>query len=253
MKEKLNERDGVMEIDLLKLLQALLQKWWLIALCALVLGLGSLLYTVKFVTPLYRSSITIYVNNVRSGERVDYMSSSNLQASQQLVSTYSNIIKSDTVLEKVIQAAGVPYTPADMRNILTTSQMGDTELFQVYITHSDPEMAAHLANTIAQVAPAEIEGFVDGSSAKIIDYAKVPDTRYSPSYSRNTALGVILGVVLACAYIVLNSLLDVRIRDEEDLASIFPIPVLGQIPQFDALPAGKKYGYAAAEAGGKEA
>ena len=247
VKETRLERDGVVEIDLLKLLQALLQKWWLIVLCALVLGAASLLYTVKFVTPLYRASITVYVNNVRSGERIDYISGSNLQASQQLVNTYSNIIQSDTVLNKVIEEAGVPYTPEQMRKILSTSQMGETELFNVYIVHPDPEEAARLANTIANVAPAEIEGFVEGSSAKIIDFAKVPDQRYSPSYSRAGLLGAVLGGLAASAYVVLRSLLDVRIRDEEDLQSLFPYPVLGQIPRFDAPASGKKNAYAAAQ------
>ena len=94
----MNENPEVVEIDLRKLLLAYLHKWWLIVLCALLVGAASLLYTMEMVTPLYQASVTIYVNNVRSGERIDYISGSNLQASQQLVNTYSNIIRSDTVL-----------------------------------------------------------------------------------------------------------------------------------------------------------
>lgn len=90
-------------------------------LCALIVGGGALLYTMKFVTPLYQASITIYVNNVRSGERIDYISGSNLQASQQLVNTYSNIIRSDTVLAKVIDEAKVNCTTDDMRKLLSTA------------------------------------------------------------------------------------------------------------------------------------
>ena len=48
-----------MEIDLLKLFMAYLHKWWLILLCALVVGGGTLLYTMKLVTPLYQDSITV--------------------------------------------------------------------------------------------------------------------------------------------------------------------------------------------------
>ena len=174
MKEAVPKNNDTVEIDLIKLFMAYLHKWWLILLCALVVGGGALLYTMKFITPLYQASITIYVNNVRSGERIDYISGSNLQASQQLVSTYANIIQSDTVLSKVIEEAGVNYSPAQMRSLLSTKQVGGTELFNVYVTHSDPKMAAYLVNTVASVAPAEIETFVEGSSTKIIDYAKVP-------------------------------------------------------------------------------
>ena len=253
MKDTLPRNNEAMEIDLLKLFMAYLHKWWLILLCALVVGGGTRLYTMKLVTPLYQASITVYVNNVRSGERIDYISGSNLQASQQLVNTYSNIIQSDTVLSKVAQEAHVDYTPEDMRKLLSTKQVGETELFNVYITHPDPEEAAYLANAVASVAPAEIEGFVEGSSAKIIDYAKVPEKRSSPSYSRSAILGALVGGILAVAYVTLRCLLDVRIKEEEDLASLFDYPVLGQIPRFDQPSPGKKHAYAApyVTAGGK--
>ena len=253
VRETMNENPEMVEIDLRKLLLAYLHKWWLIALCALLVGAASLLYTMEMVTPLYQASVTIYVNNVRSGERIDYISGSNLQASQQLVNTYSNIIKSDTVLSKVAQEAHVDYTPENMRKLLSTKQVGETELFNVYITHPDPEEAAHLANAVANVAPAEIENFVEGSSAKIIDYAKVPTSRCSPSYSRSAVLGAAIGGVLAVVYVTLRCLMDVRIKEEEDLAALFDYPVLGQIPRFDQLSSGKKHAYAApyVTAGGK--
>ena len=244
MKEAVPKNNDTVEIDLIKLFMAYLHKWWLILLCALVVGGGALLYTMKFITPLYQASITIYVNNVRSGERIDYISGSNLQASQQLVSTYANIIQSDTVLSKVIEEAGVNYTPDQMRGLLSTKQVGGTELFNVYVTHSDPKMAAYLVNTVASVAPAEIETFVEGSSTKIIDYAKVPASPCSPSYSRNTVVGALIGGVLAVIYVTLRCLLDVRIKEEEDLASLFDYPVLGHIPHFDQPASGKKNAYA---------
>ena len=245
MNETLPKNNEVVEIDLLKLFMAYLHKWWLILLCALLVGGGALLYTMKLVTPMYQASITVYVNNVRSGERIDYISGSNLQASQQLVNTYSNIIKSDTVLAKVAEEAEIYYTPDAMRKLLSTRQVGETEMFNVYITHRDPETAAHLANASANVAPAEIESFVEGSSAKIIDYATVPTQRSSPSYSRSAILGALIGGLLAVAYVTLRCLLDVRIKQEEDLAALFDLPVLGQIPSFAQSAGGKRYTYAA--------
>lgn len=244
MNDAQNDKNAVAEIDLRKLLLAYLRKWWLIVLCALIVGAAALAYTVKFVTPMYQASITVYVNNVRSGERIDYISGSNLQASQQLVNTYANIIKSDTVLQKVSEEAGAGYTPETLRKLLSTAQVGETELFNVYIIHPNPAEAARLANAVANVAPAEIESFVEGSSAKVIDYAKVPDKRYSPSYSRSAVLGAVIGGFVAVVFITLRQLLDVRVKDEEDLAMLFDIPVLGQIPSFDAT-ASKKSAYAA--------
>ena len=224
-------REGV-EIDLQKLLLAYLHKWWLILLCGAVAAGLALYVTAVHITPMYRAGVTIYVNNTRAGEAVDYISSSNLATSQKLVNTYVNIIESDSVLSKVVESSKLAYTPAEIRTMMSTAQVDDTEIFQVFITNPDPNTAAEVVNAIADAAPAEIENIVEGSSTKIIDYAKVPTTRYSPSYSRNTMLGGVVGVVLAVLYLTLRYLLDVRIKDSEDLEMLFDIPVLGQIPTF---------------------
>lgn len=243
MNETMNGiKDGV-EIDLQKLLLAYLRKWWLIVACGLLGGLIMLYYTAFHVTPLYRTSVTVYVNNTRSGEVVEYVSGSNLTASKLLVNTYVNIIGSDTVLEKVVEDGNLPYSVDQIRGMMSTSQVDDTEIFKVYITHPDPQVAAQVANVIADVAPSEIENIVEGSSTKIIDYAKVPTGRYSPSYTKNTMLGGIVGGVLAVLYVTLHYLLDVRIKDTEDVEMIFDIPVLGQIPVFNAGEVKSGYGY----------
>lgn len=228
----IHESKDLLEIDLWKLLLLYLSRWRLILACGLVMAAAMLFYTANFITPLYRASVTVYVNSVKSNQQIDYISASNLATSQQLVNTYVNIIRSDTVLEKVVDSANLDCTAADIRGMMTAAQVDETELFTVYISNPDPRMAAKIANAVAEVAPGEIEEFVEGSSTKIIDYAKVPGSRYTPSYRRNTFLGGVVGCILAVAYVTLMYLLDVRLKTEEDLMQLFDLPMLGQIPAF---------------------
>ena len=232
MKENINNNRD-MEIDLWKLLGVYLSRWKLIAAAAAVTAAVALAYTVLLVTPLYRTGVMVYVNNIESNQKIEYISASNLATSQQLVNTYKNIISSDTVLEEVAQVLDLGYTAQNIRSMMTTAQVQETEIFQVFITHPDPEVAAKIANTIAEVAPGKIAEFVEGSSTKIIDYAKVPGSRYSPSYQKNAMMGALLGIAAALAYLTLAYLLDVRIRDDEDITEYFDQPLLGQIPAFD--------------------
>ena len=203
------------------------------------------MYTVKFITPLYQASVSVYVNNSSGNQSVDYVTSSNLDASQKLVNTYINIAKSDRVLDLVAEKLNGDYTVKKLREMLSAAQVDKTEIFRIYITSPNAEEAARVANVMAEVAPKEISALVDGSSARIIDYAKVPEQRYSPSYSKNTLLGALIGCALAVAYLTAMHLLDVRIRDDEDLTALFDLPVLGQIPDVDTIRDidKKKYGY----------
>lgn len=236
----MNEKREGMEIDLQKLLLTFLRRWWIIVIAAVLAGVITYYYTDNFVTPMYQAKVTIYVNNIKSGQQLDSISSSNLSTSQRLVHTYVNIIKSDTVLEKVAEASNLDLTAAKIRSRMSASQVEDTEMFNVIITHPDPALAAQIANAVAEVAPGEIENFVEGSSTKIVDYAKVPVTPSSPNVQRNCMVGVLVGIVLALAYITVIFLLDVRIKDEEDLNVLFELPVLAQIPAF--IPEGSKRG-----------
>ena len=233
-----NENREAIEIDIQKLLLTYLNKWWVFVLCIILAGAIAMVYTLQFVTPLYNAKVTIYVNNAGPDQKVEYVTSSNLQTSQRLVNTYVYIIGSETVLEKVAREADLGMSAGQIRSSMHAAQKGTTEIFDVTITHSDPEKAARIANAVAEVAPGEIERFVEGSSTKVIDYAKVPSSPSSPNVTKNVIVGCFVGIAIAAVFITIRFLLDVRIKDEEDLVALFDIPVLGQIPSF--LPEGSK-------------
>ena len=240
------EKHEGFEVDVQKLILAYLNKWWIILGCVVVVALATLVVTANFITPLYRASVTVYVNNSKADEQINFISNSNLLTAQRLVNTYVNIIESDTVLTKVAEASGLNISAEGIRAVMSATQVDDTELFRVFITHPDPKMAAKLANAIAEVAPGEIEGFVEGSSTKIVDYAKVPQVPFSPSKTKNCTLGALVGFAVALVIITVRFLMDVRIKEEEDLSALFDIPVLGQIPDFVGTNAKRRTTYTAA-------
>lgn len=224
------------EIDLKEIVLGLLKKWWLLLLSALIVGGAAYAYTANFITPQYRATVTIYVNNFSVSEESgypEYISATNLATSQRLVTTYVNIIKSNTVLKKVIEQSGMDMTVEQVRNMMTASAVENTEMFNVHVSNADPVLAAIIANVIADVAPDEIANILEGSSTKIIDRAEVPQYRYTPSFRKNTFLGCAAGAILAAVYVVLRILLDQRIKSQEDLDRLFNLPILGEIPEFD--------------------
>lgn len=228
------------EINLQEMLYAILNKIWLVVIAALVGGILMFVYTSYFVTPMYSASVTMYVNNstkLNGDDMINYITSSDLATSERLVTTYVSILKSNTVMEKVsdnvMETTGIRIPAVTIRNAMSAGAVSETEVFTVRISYSDPKMAATIANAIATVAPDEIGTIVEGSSTKVIDYAKVPTAPYSPNTTTNVALGLVGGIVFAIVLIVIMEMLDVRVRGEEDLAQLSDAPVLGVIPDFD--------------------
>jgi len=220
----------VIELDVRAVLKTLWKRAWIILLCAILSGALFLGYTAKFIQPKYQAQVTMYVNN--NAGKSGTVGSGDLAVAMQLANTYVNIIRSDRVLEKVIEQTGVMLTPEQIRGMLSAETEEETEMFAVSVTSPDPQLSADIANAIAKVAPKEISGIIEGSSAKIIDDAKVPTTRVSPSYKVNTLIGVIAGALVSSVFFVAQMMLDTRIKEEEDLKNICQIPVLGMIPDF---------------------
>jgi capsular exopolysaccharide synthesis family protein len=68
-------------------------------------------------------------------------------------------------------------------------------------------------------------------NAELAQVAAVPGAPSSPRVTRNTAIGLLLGLLLGIAVAVLRERLDRRIKDATELEEAFELPVLGVIPE----------------------
>lgn len=219
-----------MEINIVELLKALAKRIWIVILCAVLVGGAMFAYTMNFVTPQYSASVSIYVNNKTTTLDNAAISSGDLAVALRLVDTYVNIIQSNRVLEKVLEETNIALSAGQLRGMISAGAIGETEMFRVSVTSPNPQMSADLANAVAKVAPGVISDIIEGSSAKVIDYANVPGSPSSPNYRRSAMLGALLGAVLAVFGIIASVQLDTRIKSEEDLRNICKVPVIGVIP-----------------------
>ena len=233
----MNKNNDEIEIDLVKLVKTLWQKALVIILIAVIMATITFAVTLLFITPQYQATASLYVNNssFSFGASSFSISSSELSASSSLVNTYIYILKSRTTLEDVISASGVPYNYEALSKMISAKAVSGTAAFDVTITSTSPTEAELIANTIAQVLPERISEIVDGSSVRIVDYAIVPAHRASPSFTKNTIIGFLVGGVLAAAVVVIKFLIDeqndVLIHSADELRELYPdITVLALIP-----------------------
>ena len=227
-----NEND-VIEIDLLHIFEVLFSKLFVIIVSGLLFAAAGFSYAAFAITPTYQSSAMFYVNNnnLNIGSASFSISSSDISASQSLVDTYIVILKTRNTLETVIEKSNLKQSYGQLSSMISASSVNSTEIFKVTVTSTNPMEAFTIANGIAEVLPDKIAEIVTGSGAKVVDYAVVNGSKVSPSVTRYTALGLIAGVVLACAIIVLRDLFDDTIRDDNYLLTNYDeIPTLAVIP-----------------------
>lgn len=226
------EMEETNEISLQEIFMILWNKVWVIILCTLIGGVAAFGISAFVLDPTYTSRVSMYVNS--NTERENTIANLNdINASQKLVSTYIEILKSDNVLSKVITETGFTYTPEQIRKMLTASAVNGTEIFEVKVTTKDANEAAVIANTIAAVAPEEIIRVVKAGSVELIDEAVPATSPSSPNVLLNTIIGLMLGGVLSVLGVLVAEMLDNRIKTEDDLKKGYDFPILGTIPDLE--------------------
>ena len=210
-------------LDLRRYLEILLRWWWVIALAIAATSLVGYLMSSNQ-TPLYRAQATILVQQSQSTAPTF----GDVQASQQLAWTYQEIMTTRPLLQKVIDQLGLPYSVGGLRGMVGTSVVPNTPLMSVEARSEDPQLAATIANTLAEIfiqetqssrladiarlqALAEAQGAVGGEgllraqlgtlgSLTIVEPAIVPGGPFRPQVLRTTLImvlpGILLGLVL---------------------------------------------------------
>jgi capsular polysaccharide biosynthesis protein len=118
-----------------------------------------------------------------------------------------------------------------MTKMVEAKAVNNTEVFSITVTSADPKEAEMLANLYAEILPLKISEIVNGSEPKVVDYAVIAAKRSSPSYTKNTAIGAFLGLIIAAGIIVIMYLRDDIIHSEEYLSKTYPnIPLLTVVP-----------------------
>ncbi len=230
-------------VDLKHIFKALWKKAWLIALVSfLAAGIG-LSIAAFLIAPRYASQIMLYVNNNAFSLGSSSVDLSSLTASRDLVETYIVVLDNRTTLEMVIDEENLPYTYEELSEMIHAEAVGDTEIMRVTVTTEDPYEAARIANCIAAILPDRIAEIIEGSSMKVVDDAVPELKKVSPSISKYTIIGFLLGMVAIVGILSVTAVMDDTIHSEDYIVETYSYPLLAVVPDLLDSHSSKEYGY----------
>lgn len=223
--------DAYDTIDLLEVLDVIRQHILIILLVTVVAAVAGFGISRFVMVPQYEASALMIVNTRQ--DVTANVTSDQITSATKLVSTYSIIIKSDTVLQQVINNLGLTLTYAQLKDRVTVSAVDDTQVMQITVRSDNPEWARQVCDQITTVSPDVILESVEAGSVKLISQAAASPNPVSPNVSKNTAMAGLVGLVVSIAIVVLRELLDNKIKTEEDIRKYLDLPVVGVIPDYD--------------------
>ena len=218
-------------IDLLELLGVVRRHIVALLLTTVLAAVAGFAVSKFLMTPQYQASALMIVNTRQ--DTTANVTSDQLNSASKLVSTYSIIVKSDTVLNQVIENLGLNMSYETLAGKVGVAAVDDTQVMEITVTDANPDGARQVCEQITQVAPDAILTAVEAGSVKVISAASVDPDPVSPNVMRNTAIAGVLGLVVCLGVLFLQVLLDNKINTEEDVTKQLGLNVIGVIPDYE--------------------
>lgn len=221
------------EIDLREIFEMLRKRWLMIASITLVAAIVAGVISFFVLKPQYEASTTMMVSYKQDQEAL--MNYNELQMSQKLATTYSQIIKSERIADKVIEKLDLDLSAAELNSKISVSQVETTEILKITVKDNDPELAALIANTEAEIFKQEINEMMKVDNVSTIDVAKVPESPVAPNKVMNIAIATVLGMMVSVGLVFVLEFLDRTYKTPSDIERHLGLPILGAIPDIKGL------------------
>ena len=216
-------------IDLSELLRLLWSHVLQIVAVGLVAAVISFLVCTFALTPRYQASVNMIVNTRQ--DNTTTVSNDNITSAKNMIDTYAVIIKSNIVLNDVIEQLGLDMTYRQLLACISVDGVGSTQIMSITVTNEDPALAGKIVQAIAETAPDVIVDKVEAGSCKVVSDVEITSNPVFPQTKKYVLIAALGGIVAACGILVLDHLLHDYIVDSEDIQKKLELPVLGLIPE----------------------
>ena len=230
-----NRQQEPKTIDLVALFFAIIEKFWLVVLLAVLGAFVMSLRTTATVT-IYSATAKLYIVDTSNGG----INFANLQLGTALTMDYQEVFKTWEVHEMVIEELKLPYSYESMQGMISVTNPEDTRILYITATNADPKLAADIANAYAKAAKTFIINTMRGEEPSDFSLALQPSNGRVISRPGQMTTGFLLGSVLGIGIITLLFVLDNRPRSPESILTYGGIPTLAVFPTRKRKKSGNK-------------
>lgn len=221
------------EIDLVELLKMFWRKKILIILITILfIGIGYI-YTTRFITPMYTSTTTLVLaSNNEKNKSNTTSTAAEVAVNTKLVSTYSELIKSQKVLREVVADTGINITEEQLKKEISIESVSSTSLINISVEDKIPENSSKIANEIANVFTKKVAEIYNINNVQIVNQAEIPQGPSNINHKKDIVIFGLVGLLVSITYIIIANMLDTTIKSSEELDDIFGLPILASIPMY---------------------
>lgn len=216
------------ELDLRELFGIIKKRIWLIVIITLLTTFISAIFSVFFISPTYEAKLGIIIGKQQDGEKI---TSSDVNLYQNLMQTYIDIAQTNMVAEIAAKKLENGQGSKNLLGRTTVTAKTGTMILNISVQSN---VAVDAYKNVQAYADAFIERaneLIPGGDLKIMDNAQIPESAIKPNVNHNTAIGFLLGLLVATAISFLLEYMDNALVTKEDVEEYLDLSVIGIIPE----------------------
>jgi len=217
------------EINLRDLLSYFKKRLILFIVVVLFVVSAGTIYSVFILKPEYKSQATVILSSDKSKNTIQ----SEINANKNLIDTYTEVVKSHRVLDRVKSEMQIEDTYEQLVKKVTVASLKDTEIISISVVDLNKNHSYSLANRIADTFTDEIGQIYNDKSVNVLDRAVESQKPYNVDIVKQEAIYTAAGIVLATAVIFLMFYFDRTIKTTEQIEQLFKLPIYGKVRKLE--------------------
>ena len=219
------------ELDLKSIYTILCRKKFLvfgIVLISIVLGM---IYSYCAVVPKYESSTTIILGNYSlDGIYLSNMVQTEISKSSNLVSTYSELIKSKSALKEVKENLKLDIDEDILKEMVKVEIVPETEVIEITVTSESSSEACKITNEVTKVFSEKIKEINNAQTVYIVDRAEESNIPYNVNHLRDICVFALIGFVISIIILIMIIVTDTTIKSVDDIENEIGLKNLSVVP-----------------------
>lgn len=183
------------------------------------------IYSVVIKKPMYHGTTSIVLVSQNTE-----ITNSDIQVNRNLVETYTQIIKSRKILADVISGLGLSYSEETLASKVSVSAITDTDIIKISVSDRSNQLAAQIANKIAEVFMADIKTRYNLQNVSVLDEAIAENSPYNVNIIKEIVLYLMIGIIVGCVIVFIMYYFDTSIKSSTEIEEKFGLVVLGNVP-----------------------
>lgn len=208
----------------------LLKRWKMILSITLLTTLTVGIISIFVIAPKYEASTKVFIGKERTDSKDQNYNNSDIQMYQQLLKTYAEVIKTNALVEKAINASNLNTTSEEILSDLTVTPTANTQILEIKYISKDRELSKAVLDSITGEFIKTSTELIPNGNVKVIEPAKLPESPASPNNKMNIAIAFVVGLMISVGLSFLLEFIDNTFKNKEQVEQILGIPVIGAIP-----------------------